>query len=142
MSFFLFPIPSNWQSVHRPFQAHSCHAAITFVYYIVRRHLKSWQPLDSFWRTGDSLTVIHWVLKATGELAERSRQKTSGLIPENGINYCILGCFWRAGRTAIAPVLKTGGRKPLGVRIPRSPQFSFNALHRNNIPNAHLDECP
>ena len=30
--------------------------------------------------------------------------------------------YWRAGRTAIAPVLKTGGRKPLGVRIPRSPQ--------------------
>ena len=29
---------------------------------------------------------------------------------------------WRAGRTAIAPVLKTGVRKDLGVRIPRSPQ--------------------
>ncbi len=27
----------------------------------------------------------------------------------------------RAGRTAIAPVLKTGARKGLGVRIPRSP---------------------
>ena len=27
----------------------------------------------------------------------------------------------RAGRTAIAPVLKTGVRKDLGVRIPRSP---------------------
>ena len=34
----------------------------------------------------------------------------------------ILFDSWRAGRTAIAPVLKTGGRKPLGVRIPRSPQ--------------------
>ena len=29
--------------------------------------------------------------------------------------------IWRAGRTAIAPVLKTGVRKDLGVRIPRSP---------------------
>ena len=29
----------------------------------------------------------------------------------------------RAGRMAIAPVLKTGARKGMGVRIPRSPPF-------------------
>ena len=48
------------------------------------------------------------------------------------ILYLDLGCSFlyikrrflgrRAGRTAIAPVLKTGVRKGLGVRIPRSPQ--------------------
>ena len=48
----------------------------------------------------------------------------------NEIEIAVAGKFsyiksnsWRAGRTAIAPVLKTGGRKPLGVRIPRSPLF-------------------
>ena len=33
----------------------------------------------------------------------------------------LCAAYWRAGRTAIAPVLKTGARKGLGVRIPRSP---------------------
>jgi hypothetical protein len=35
---------------------------------------------------------------------------------------CLCDLFaWRVGRTAIAPVLKTGGRKPFRVRIPGPP---------------------
>ena len=34
---------------------------------------------------------------------------------------CVPFSTWRAGRTAIAPVLKTGVRKDFGVRIPSSP---------------------
>jgi hypothetical protein len=36
---------------------------------------------------------------------------------------------------AIAPVLKTGGRKPLGVRIPRSPQVSLTVFFLHNLFN-------
>ena len=39
---------------------------------------------------------------------------------------------------ANAPVLKTGGRKPLGVRVPRSPQNIKIVLFCNNFMNTRL----
>ncbi len=44
---------------------------------------------------------------------------------------------------AIAPVLKTGGRKPLGVRIPRSPQMPFHVylLWSHSCRRTYVAQC-
>lgn len=44
-----------------------------------------------------------------------------GVALTDQVSYLEVRFLRRAGRTAIAPVLKTGARKGLGVRIPRSP---------------------
>ncbi len=49
---------------------------------------------------------------------------------------------WRAGRTAIAPVLKTGARKGLGVRIPRSPLECPPATSTFCIPQNSIGHTP
>ncbi len=44
---------------------------------------------------------------------------------------------------ANAPVLKTGGRKPLGVRVPRSPQrkpYIVYVLYSPAHQNTHIDQ--
>ncbi len=48
----------------------------------------------------------------------------------------------RAGRMAIAPVLKTGVRKGMGVRIPRSPPLTVEIFPRLIIKQPERQDVP